>query len=318
MDRRNLLAVFNTKSAVSIVYKEIKDKYMDILEEEGFSLYVLTTNLCPAHRRKKIKEIRKKLKENQRVIVLSSQLIEAGVDISFNCVFRSIAGLDSLIQSAGRCNRHSELGYGKYGHVFIINPDFENISLLKDIEKGKEATQTLLNLFERNSEVFSNDLESIEAIEAYFKVYYQKQKDNMTNRFYINNREFLMYDLLASNLKLRNDTIRNLGHNDRRIIISQSFKTAAKNFKAIDNYGKTILVPYQEGKEIIEKLVSASKNSEKVQLLKKAQTYSVNISIDKANKLGNAIIYYDNLGIYILKEGYYDDTFGVLISPLSM
>ena len=64
--------------------------------------------------KKKFKEIKQKLSENKKIICVSTQLIEAGVDVDFNVVIRSIAGIDSIIQSIGRCNREGKLDKGKF------------------------------------------------------------------------------------------------------------------------------------------------------------------------------------------------------------
>ena len=69
------LIICNTKKVVSSIYKKIKS-----LEYSGFTIYQLTTNQCAVHRLRKIKEIKEKLKNDEKIIVVSSQLIEAGVD----------------------------------------------------------------------------------------------------------------------------------------------------------------------------------------------------------------------------------------------
>lgn len=64
--------------------------------------------MCPAHRRNAIEDIRDMLNKGQPVICITTQLIEAGVDISFKCVIRSHAGMENVAQAAGRCNRNGE------------------------------------------------------------------------------------------------------------------------------------------------------------------------------------------------------------------
>jgi CRISPR-associated endonuclease/helicase Cas3 len=74
----------------------------------GESCLHLSTWMCPAHRLSVIAEIKRRLREEENCCVVSTQLVEAGVDIDFPLVFRAFAGLDSLIQSAGRCNREGK------------------------------------------------------------------------------------------------------------------------------------------------------------------------------------------------------------------
>ncbi|MGL4547424.1 MAG: CRISPR-associated helicase/endonuclease Cas3, partial [Eubacterium aggregans] len=70
------------------------------------------------------------------LICISTQLIEAGVDISFKCVIRSLAGLDSIAQAAGRCNRNGEV---LLGSVFVLKYDAEHLDKLPDIKKAQDS-----------------------------------------------------------------------------------------------------------------------------------------------------------------------------------
>jgi CRISPR-associated endonuclease/helicase Cas3 len=94
------LVIVNTKAAAKSLYNELKKRNSSVLH--------LSANMCSAHRDNVINELKRRLSGKERVICVSTQLIEAGVDISFECVVRDIAGLDSVFQAAGRCNRHGE------------------------------------------------------------------------------------------------------------------------------------------------------------------------------------------------------------------
>lgn len=102
----NLLFVVNTKTAAAEIFRNVTQ--LNDEEEIKAKVVHLSTNMCPAHRRKAIDDIRRMLDNNERVICITTQLIEAGVDISFKCVIRSSAGLDNIAQAAGRCNRNGE------------------------------------------------------------------------------------------------------------------------------------------------------------------------------------------------------------------
>nr|WP_278842487.1 helicase-related protein [Melissococcus plutonius] len=105
-ERNNLLVILNTKKAVLELYQLLAEQ-----SSEEIELYHLSTAMCPAHRKQILKEINVKLnaKNQQRKLVcITTQLIEAGIDISFEAVIRSSAGLDSIAQAAGRCNRNGE------------------------------------------------------------------------------------------------------------------------------------------------------------------------------------------------------------------
>lgn len=315
----NALVVLNTKSSVVTLYDEMKRQYGEQAEEEKIIFYVLSTNLYANHRKKRIEEIRCKLANKERIIVLSTQLIEAGVDLSFRTVFRSLAGLDSIIQCAGRCNRHGENGLGVYGEVYLINPNFESLGSLKDIKKGRESVESLLEIYNRNKKSFEGDLSSVKAIEAYFTSYYKKQEENMTYKFKGCNRVFEMYNLLSDNVAIKKEAEQNLNiEKNTRTIINQSFKTAAKYFEAIDTKGKSVIIQHGGGKQLVSELLSANKYVDKYKLLNKLQPYTVNISEGVFKKLGNAIRYYEAFGVYILNEDYYDEVFGVSTTPVAM
>ena len=108
----SVLAIFNTKKAAYNFFEIIKKS------NYGEKAYHLSTAMCPAHRKFIIKQIRSDLKNGNKIIVSSTQLIEAGVDFDFPCVMRAMAPLESIIQSAGRCNRENKLP--EYGKVYLF------------------------------------------------------------------------------------------------------------------------------------------------------------------------------------------------------
>ena len=106
------LVIFNTKKATLEFYNTVKTHGK--WEEK----YHLSTAMCPHHRKEVIEKIRVGLKAKKKILVVSTQLIEAGVDFDFPVLFRAMAPLESVIQSAGRCNREGNMiGYGK---VFLF------------------------------------------------------------------------------------------------------------------------------------------------------------------------------------------------------
>lgn len=107
------LVIFNTKKAVLGFYNCTKN--LGDWEKK----YHLSTAMCPSHRKSVIKNIRDDLDAKKKILVASTQLIEAGVDFDFPVVFRAMAPLEAVIQSAGRCNREGELGE-MGGRVFLF------------------------------------------------------------------------------------------------------------------------------------------------------------------------------------------------------
>ncbi|MFZ2876116.1 MAG: helicase-related protein, partial [Enterococcus aquimarinus] len=112
---KSVLIILNTKKAVLTLYEELK-------KVSKAKIFYLTTNLCAAHRIEIINEIKdytekiasEGVSDSEKIIVVSTQLVEAGVDFDFNVVYRSLSGVDSLIQAAGRCNRNGKLTRGLF------------------------------------------------------------------------------------------------------------------------------------------------------------------------------------------------------------
>lgn len=109
---RQVLCIVNTRKHARQIYESLSDK------EGHFHLSAL---MCPAHRTEVLDRIRAALANGAPCRVISTQLVEAGVDIDFPVVFRSIAGVDSIAQAAGRCNREGKLS--ENGKVFVFTPD---------------------------------------------------------------------------------------------------------------------------------------------------------------------------------------------------
>ena len=136
---KSTLIVVNTKAAAGSIVKNIDE--LNLPKED---IYYLTTNLCPAHRGKIISEVKGRLSQGEKIICVSTQLIEAGVDVDFEIVMRSYAGVDSIIQVAGRCNREGNLPDG--GEVILFNLDeaTENTKEILGIADKKKITEDIL------------------------------------------------------------------------------------------------------------------------------------------------------------------------------
>lgn len=105
---RQALCVVGTKAKARRLYEEI-GKQGDGDVPHGGGVFHLSANMIPAHRSRVIEEIRRRLDVGERCVVVSTQLVEAGVDVDFPIVYRELAGIDSLFQAAGRCNRNGRL-----------------------------------------------------------------------------------------------------------------------------------------------------------------------------------------------------------------
>lgn len=105
MENNQVLCIVNNRKHAKVLYTMVQEH-----GGEG-GVYHLSTLMHPAHRREKLKEIRSRLKDGEPCLVISTSLVEAGVDLDFPVVFRAITGLDSMVQAAGRCNREARMNY---------------------------------------------------------------------------------------------------------------------------------------------------------------------------------------------------------------
>jgi len=225
----SILIILNTKAAVRKLYEQLaKQSIAEVIH--------LSTSMCPAHRKEKLAHMRNQLANKEKVICISTQLIEAGVDISFEAVIRSLAGLDSIAQAAGRCNRNSER---KNGDVYIIRSKDEHLSKLPEIRIGGEITENYI-LSDPN---LANDLLSPRAIQTYFK-HFQAQ----ANREILKTPKGFDHDLfklldgsLATKQPFQTNSI-------------GMFKTLEGHFEAIDSPTTSVIAPYKKGNDIIASL----------------------------------------------------------------
>lgn len=312
-EKGSVLAVVNTRHSARALYQAIADRKI-----EGVLLYHLSTNMCPAHRLDVLDEIKEKLAQNQPVICVSTQLIEAGVDIDFGAVIRYLAGLDSIAQSAGRCNRHGHQR-PQFGNVWVVNPKDESIDKLKDIVIGSEKTQTVLDDFKANPETFGNSRIGLEAMAAYYGHYYWMRKDEMKYKIGVSSlagRDDDLFNLLSTNTL---SVSRHQATPDMQFV--QSFLTAAKEFHPIESLTRGVVVQYGDnGKEIVTDLCGTPELEKQYKLLKKAQRYSVNLfsyQFDQLYKTGAIQEVQKGAGVFYLDEQYYSNDFGWSDEPVN-
>jgi CRISPR-associated endonuclease/helicase Cas3 len=308
----SVLVVVNTKASAREIHLQCK-------RISNVETYHLSTNMCPAHRVVVLEQVKACLSTKKPVICVSTQLIEAGVDISFGSVIRYLAGLDSIVQAAGRCNRHNEQ-YPALGEVYIINPSDENIDALEDIRIGKEKAERLLDEFKKNPEKYGNNILSPEAIEQYYQYYFYQRAKEMNYPVSSKSgvgQEDNLFNLLSVN-KVSVQEYARINERAPGIPFRQAFMSAAKSFAVIETVARGIVVPYGEGKELITKLCSIQELEKQYKLIRRAQRYSVNVFPHVLKKLQNRAVHeiQKGSGILYLDEQYYSDEFGLSEVPV--
>ncbi|WP_155286302.1 CRISPR-associated endonuclease Cas3'' [Lacticaseibacillus zhaodongensis] len=321
----SVLVVLNTKRAVKEAYTAF--------DVPKISKFHLSTAMCAEHRQEKFATINEQLKlarqKKGKVIVFSTKLIEAGVDLSFESVFRSCAGLDSIVQAAGRCNRNHEL---PMGHVYTFNMDgnVERLTSLPDISIGGQITKELAHTHP------DADFLSSKIIHEYFRNLFTRINSNLNYPCTVRglNRKKSLLKLFAS----IHDPITHLWHFPNEDSMSayckklrkskapvkvQNFsaaiQTVAENFEPIASDTVSIIVQWPGNKrseEIVAKLEAGNTDfDETSELLREAQKFTVQLYAKgpsgKRQLEEYAADYLDNFHVYVAKEGVYSDDFGL-------
>lgn len=292
-----VLAIVNTKAEAVGLYQ----RCIQIAEEQKLKIdmYHLSTSMCPKNCDDKLSEIMEKAKEDTSMICISTTLCEAGVDISLPCVIRSLTGLDSILQAAGRSNRNKKV---PYGYVYIVNSKSEYIGKLLSVKEGKRTMTDMLHTMQGE---LVDDLLLPEKIAEYYEHYYFDTKVNMD--YEIKKLGNTQIELWAENKKGRTEAGKK---KEYMPILTSALKSAGENFDIMPST-IGVLVPYKDrGKELIAIFGNDSvSNTEKYKLLKEAQLYMIQVYEYVYQKLVDAgmITVLEFGDMLVLKEGYSDD-----------
>ena len=241
----------------------------------------LSALMCPAHRTQTLDIIRQRLKEGLRCRVVSTQLIEAGVDVDFPVVFRSMAGLDSIAQAAGRCNRNGRMP--EKGRVYIFRSEHQDQE--RFLADTANCAAQVLDL-DRGSPL------DLETVEHYFKLYYWDQ----TGRWDAKNvlRSFHLAE-------------------DKQLPFLFDFARVAGDFQIIAENTKPVIIPWgKKGADLCARLhVLPALNRDTARFL---QRYTVQIRLrtwmGQCNRTIEPVLD-GSLAILISLQQYYSDVFGL-------
>lgn len=214
----------------------------DYVKNDGGKFH-LSTLMCPAHRKAKLREIRQRLADGLPCRVVSTSVMEAGIDVDFPVGYRALAGLDSIIQAAGRVNREMKQASAE---MFVFNPVTEFIKRTPVFVKqtGSVAQAVLRD--------HASDPTSTAAIEAYYQ---------------------MLYTLLNERAFDEREIVRLLDKGSSRIDFE--FEKAAEHFKLIDQNTVTIIVPYDD--TAVELIRELQLTLFPTKVLRRLQTYTVNV-----------------------------------------
>ena len=232
-EHSQMLVIVNNRRHARTLYDQAK--HLD-------GTFHLITLMCAKHRSQKLDEIRGRLKNGESCRVIATSLIEAGVDVDFSLVMRAEAGLDSVAQAAGRCNREGKRP-SENSFVWIFTPEEQ--------WKAPPELATQAAVMRLTADSFSDDLLSTQAVAAYFAELYQLKGSELDNK---------------KILKMHNDTGQSLDF---------PFQTIADKFRMIESHMQPLIIPFDNE---AENLISSLHHADHIGgLLRKLQPYTVQI-----------------------------------------
>lgn len=270
-----ILTIVNNRRHAQTLFHSLKENQIE-------GVFHLTTLMCAAHRVQTLTTIRERLKNNQTCRVISTSLIEAGVDVDFPCVMRAEAGLDSIAQAAGRCNRE-RLKTKEESHVWVFkSPDWNIPPELDSLAAGMRT-------------VFRRDYDNLlgqDAIKAYFSEVYWRKGDELDQK-----------DLMKT-------------HQDHAPKLTFPFQTIAKEFRMIESFMQPIFIAFDdEAKALLQALAYTD---EVGKLLRKLQPYIVQIPLKgfEALQIAGAIQTvaphrFEDQFWQLINQDIYDEEFGI-------
>lgn len=214
----SVLCVVNSRKDAGQVYRALRD----LPKVNADEVIHLSRSMCSAHLRRAIETIKERMREGKPTKVISTQLIEAGVDLDFPCVWRAHSGLGSIIQAGGRCNREGKME--RRGQVFVFSLA-DGSRPFGNIARGCNATKILLHKLSNKI----TDPTDPEVIAKYYRLYFKDIPDFDT--------EGIEKDLTEDPEDI-------------------NFESAGERFKLIDDEGTfPVIVPYmEEGKALVRKI----------------------------------------------------------------
>lgn len=217
-----VLCVVNTRQHAALLHQSLREACT--CAEQRESVFHLSTRMCAQHRLDVLAEIRQRLDAGLVCVLVSTQLIECGVDVDFPIAYRALGPFDAIIQVAGRVDREGTLtqAMGTPGGRLIVFQSEDGKTPPHDYAEATKITESLA----RESDVQPNDLA---AVEKYFERYYSDP------------------DGLARGEPL----------SQMRIDKELKFKTLAEQFEMINSRTKDVFVPYGAGKALIERLLTS-------------------------------------------------------------
>lgn len=264
----NVLCIVNTRKRAQELYELV----------QGEGVFHLSTNMYPKHRKQVLQNVRNHLKQKEKCILISTSLVEAGVDLDFDCVYRQISGIDSMIQAAGRCNREG-LKKKEESTVYIF--DFED---MKPVQNQKLQISTANAVLKDHEQI--SDLKSIQ--EYFLRLYHYR----------------------GASLDKKNimDEFKNLQYN---------FAKVSKEFKLIEQETKTVFISREdEAKQLLKEITLKGMSREHIRKAGKYSVQIFKQEFDLLNDAGILCPVTEDMSDFyqLTAEEQYSDQMGLCLS----
>lgn len=281
-EHARFLCIVNTRAHAANLFDRLRSSRLTRANGEACAFH-LSTYMCGQHRKDVLDTIRQRLRDRLPCQVISTQLIEAGVDIDFPVVFRSLTGIDSIAQAAGRCNREGRLDSG---HVFLFEPtDVKLRGYLK--ATSDSALELIADLNRDDMDLLNQDI-----VRRYFELHFWRHKERWDAK-----------QVLSCFPGPYQSTHFN-------------FRTASERFRWIDDTSETVFVAYDKtARKLIKQLRKLQSDASKIQdlrrVLRQLQCYSVSLFPNIYRAMVNTDIEVMDSGHAILiNESCYDPQLG--------
>lgn len=269
---KNALIVVNTKKTAAELYNLVQGEK-----------YHLSANMTPAHRSRVIEVVRNKLKKGEHTTVVSTSLVEAGVDLDFNTVFRQLSGLDSILQAGGRCNREGKDDKG-YVYVFDIDETYRKGS---DLAMRINKTKGLLEKYQ--------DITSYDCIKEYYDGIF----------------DFNQSRIAENSIAKYNEQSNSFDRQGLMLPYSIPFRSYAMQFEYISADTISIVID-DPNDQTCHELVETLRNGD-MSVRRALQKYSVSVYMNVFKDLYSQGVLNDHgTGIFILEnQSYYNNETGL-------
>ncbi|MBD2846388.1 CRISPR-associated helicase Cas3' [Paenibacillus sp. IB182496] len=243
---RQAMCVVNTRQSARELYEKTLERIGD-----PTVVFHLSARMCAKHREHRLRRIRRRLFCKLPCVLISTQLIECGVDIDFPVVYRELAGLDSIVQAAGRCNRNGEGSIDEsFVYVFERSTPNPNSWLRTSADIAKEVIGT-----------YGEDSFSSAAIQAYFAKVYQYQSLGRSSEDKTDKHQIMA--------KL----------NDKAAYLEFPFETVARLFRLVDKTTKPVVIGYDA--YALQQLERLRQTDRVFGILRSLQPYVVQLDPDE-------------------------------------